>query len=37
MSLKECVKMIEKRPSNFDQCVEYARVKFQKYFENDIR
>jgi len=36
-SLKNAVKHLRKKPSNFDDCVKYARMKFQKYFVNDIK
>lgn len=36
-SLKECVKILEKRPSTFDECIAYARTKFEKFFNHDIR
>jgi len=36
MSLKEAVKILKKRPKNFDDCIEYARMKFEKLFNHDI-
>ena len=36
-NLREAVTYLKKRPLNFDDCVIYARKKFQKYFINDIR
>jgi len=36
-TLKQAVKLLKKMPTNFDDCVRYARHKFQKYFVNDIR
>jgi Ubiquitin-activating enzyme active site len=30
------IKLIQKRPKDFDACVKLARAKFQKYFVNDI-
>ena len=36
-TLKHAVKLLKKMPTNFDDCVRYARHKFQKYFVNDIR
>jgi len=31
------VSLLKKKPTNFDDCISYARQKFQKYFVNDIR
>jgi len=36
-TLREAVTLLEKKPSTFDDCIRYARIKFQKYFVNDIR
>ena len=36
-NLREAVTYLRKRPFNFEDCVIYARRKFQKYFTNDIR
>eukprot|EP00743_Colponemidia_sp_Colp-15_P003750 GILK01004046.1.p1 GENE.GILK01004046.1~~GILK01004046.1.p1 ORF type:complete len:1912 (-),score=378.64 GILK01004046.1:123-5405(-) len=36
-SLRRAVDLLEKRPANFEDCVRFARLKFQKYFVNDIR
>ena len=36
-TLKQAVKLLKKMPTNFDDCIRYARHKFQKYFVNDIR
>jgi len=36
-NLREAVTFLKKRPLNFEDCVIYARKKFQKYFVNDIR
>lgn len=35
--MRECVKMLQKRPKSYDECVRWARLKFQKYFHDDIR
>lgn len=34
---KEAIKLLEKRPNNFDDCVVYAVKKFSKYYVNDIK
>ena len=36
-ALKEAIRMLKKRPFNFEDCIAFARRKFQKYFVNDIR
>lgn len=36
-TLKDSLKLLRKKPSNFVDCVKHARMKFQKYFANDIR
>jgi len=36
-TVKEAVKMLKNKPINFDDCLKYAREKFQKYFHNDIK
>ena len=36
-TLREAVDLLKKRPTTFDDCIKYARFKFQKYFVNDIR
>ena len=36
-NLREAVTYLKKRPFNFEDCIIYARKKFQKYFVNDIR
>jgi len=30
------IKMLESRPSNFEDCIVYGRLKFEKYFRNKI-
>lgn len=35
-NLREAVHFLRKKPLNFDDCLVYARKKFQKYFVNDI-
>ena len=35
--LRNVIKMIEKQPKTFDDCVFYAIKKFYKYFRNDIK
>lgn len=37
VSLKEGMKLLKKRPNNFMDCVEYARMRFEKLFNHDIR
>lgn len=37
MALKQCIKILKSRPKTFDQCVEFARMKFEKYFNHDIK
>ncbi len=36
-ALKEAIRLLRKRPFTFEDCITYARRKFQKYFVNDIR
>ena len=36
-ALKDAVSLIRKAPKDFDDCISYARKKFQKFFHNDIR
>eukprot|EP00331_Platyophrya_macrostoma_P003474 CAMPEP_0176424196 /NCGR_PEP_ID=MMETSP0127-20121128/10705_1 /TAXON_ID=938130 /ORGANISM="Platyophrya macrostoma, Strain WH" /LENGTH=779 /DNA_ID=CAMNT_0017805231 /DNA_START=99 /DNA_END=2438 /DNA_ORIENTATION=- len=36
-TLREAVSLLKKRPTNFQDCIKYARQKFQKYYVNDIR
>lgn len=36
-AIREALVLLQKRPTNFDDCIKYARTKFQKYFVNDIR
>lgn len=36
-SLKKCVKMLNKRPKSFGECVEYARLQFEKLFSHAVR
>jgi ubiquitin-activating enzyme E1-like protein 2 len=33
-ALKEGLKLLKKRPTNFMDCVEFARVKFEKLFNH---
>lgn len=35
--LKEVIKMLEKRPKEFKDCIDYAVRKFYKYYRNDIK
>lgn len=35
-TLNECLTMVTKGPSNFDDCIDYAITKFYKYFRDDI-
>ena len=37
ISLKECIKILDKRPKNYEDCVAYARHKFEKYYNHDIK
>ena len=36
-SIREALRLLQKKPTTFDDCIKYARQKFQKYFVNDIR
>ena len=36
-SLREVVKLLERRPKTFEDCLQYARNKFEKLFNHDIR
>ena len=36
-SIKKIVKMIEKMPKSFDECLKMARLRFQKHFLNGIK
>lgn len=36
-TFKHAVKLLKHKPTTFDDCIQYAREKFQKYFVNDIR
>ena len=36
-ALNEAVILLSKKPKDFNDCIEYARNKFSKYFVNDIR
>lgn len=36
-TFRESVSLLSKKPTTFDDCVRYARMKFQKYYVNDIR
>lgn len=36
-SLREVVKLLERRPTSFEDCLNYARQKFEKFFNHDIR
>lgn len=36
-ALREAILLLKKRPTNFEDCIKYARRKFQKYYVNDIR
>lgn len=35
--MKEGLKLLEKRPKTFGDCVEYARIKFEKLYNHDIK
>lgn len=37
ISLKEGLKLLRKRPMQFMDCVEYARMRFEKLFNHDIK
>lgn len=37
MSLKEGLKILSKKPKSFDECIEYARMKFEKFFSHDTQ
>lgn len=36
MAVKKAIKLAEKKPTSFKDCIAIARAKFQKYFHNDI-
>ena len=36
-SIKKVLKMIEKMPQSFDDCLRLARLRFQKHFFNDVK
>jgi len=36
-ALKEASTYAEKAPKNFDECLKYARLKFEKYYNYDIQ
>lgn len=36
-SLKAGLKLLRKRPRNFNDCIEFARKKFDKFFNHAIR
>lgn len=35
--LKEGVKMLKKRPLVFDDCIQWARLKFEKLYNHDMK
>lgn len=35
-TLNNCLKMLKKKPINFDECIEIALKKFYKYYRNDV-
>lgn len=37
VSLKEGLKLLRKRPANFVDCIEHARLRFEKMFNHDIK
>jgi len=36
-TLREAVKFLKFRPTTFEDCISYARNRFQRYFHNDIK
>jgi len=36
-TLKTAYKLLIKRSNNFEDCIHYARQKFEKYFVNDLK
>jgi ubiquitin-activating enzyme E1 len=36
-TLREALTLLKKKPVSFEDCIKYARHKFQKYYVNDIR
>jgi Ubiquitin-activating enzyme active site len=36
-SLKDVVKLLSRRPKSFEDCLRYARLKFEKLFNHDVR
>lgn len=37
VTLKEGLRLLRKRPINFNSCLEYARKRFEKYFNHDVK
>lgn len=35
--LRETVNLVKKAPKTYNDCIKWARLKFQKYFYNDIK
>jgi len=36
-ALKEGLKLLKKRPRNFNDCIEYARLRFEKFYNHAIK
>lgn len=37
LALKEGLVLLEERPKNFEDCVAYARLQFEKLFNHDVK
>jgi hypothetical protein len=37
VALKEGLKLLRKKPQNFGSCIEFARQRFEKLFNHDIK
>lgn len=37
MAFKEGLDLLKERPKTFEDCVAYARLQFEKYFNHDVK
>lgn len=37
MAFKEGLELLRNRPKTFDDCIEFARLEFEKYFNHDVK
>ena len=37
MAFKEGLSLLKKKPATFSDCVEHARLEFEKYFNHDVK